>query len=184
MSERKHSGKSSKTKGRGFESEVARLFTNWAGSQFRRVPLSGGWQGGVVTGDIFLVAEYLASCAFGGPRPRFPFSLECKKQESWDFAQLFKGDTNCPLFTWWEQTKRGAKVTGKLPALVFTRNYLPIFVMVDCSTVVRINELVHSSWENLSHVTCCSSSDCCVVIFLLSDFLSWVPFETLLKIFD
>jgi hypothetical protein len=176
-------GRKSKTKGRSFEQEVAKLFTDWAGSKFRRVPLSGGWQSsGVVTGDIFLVAEYEVASISDAPRVRFPFSVECKKQEGWDFAQLFRDSEKCPLRLFWVQAASDADKIKKLPVMIFSRNYLPIFIMIGTKTVNRLARLTNGPWHDLNHIIVHMSKRGQVVIFLLEDFFQWIPFEILLKL--
>lgn len=175
-------GKRAKSKGRNFEGEVAKLFTKWSGSEFRRVPQSGGWDPSISSGDVFLVAEYEASRDPREPRVRFPLSLECKKQEGWDFVQLYKGDEKCPLHLWWKQTARDAKVSKKLPALIFTRNYLPIFIMIRTHAANRLTRLTSSSWKEFTYMVHPVAKKEQIVVLVLDDFLNWVPFETLLKL--
>lgn len=176
-------GKRARTKGNSFENEVAKLLTKWSGSKFRRVPLSGGWQSSkVATGDLFLVAEYETARTGDGLRVRFPFSVECKKQEGWDFAQLFRDSEKCPLRLWWEQASNDAKIIKKLPALIFARNYSPIFIMVSTLTANRLVRLTEGTWRDLTHVMSPMAKKEQAVIFLLEDFFSWVPFRTLLEL--
>ncbi len=178
---KRNPGKMAKEKGRRFEQDVADLFTKWSELKWRRVPQSGGWNKRVVSGDVFCEAEYI-----GGPRQKevifVPFSCECKKQEGWDFSQLFLGSDKCPIRRWWTQTTEDAKEIKKLPALIFTRNYLPIFIMVSTYNANRITRLTGQSWKKFTHFVCFASKKEQVVILLFEDFLSWVPFRTLLKL--
>ena len=176
-------GKRAKSKGRKFENEIANLFTYWAGSTFRRVPLSGGWQSSsVAAGDIFLVAEYEATNDLNVPRVRFPFSVECKKQERWDFAQLFRDSEKCPLRRFWKQATNDAKKIKKLPIMIFTRNFQPTFIMLSTCTANRLARLAYGTWHDFDHIIVRMSEKDQVVIFLLEDFLGWISFETLLKL--
>jgi len=145
------------------------------------VPQSGGWNKRVVSGDVFLSAEYESA-----PEQKahifVPFSWECKKQEGWDFVQLYKDDEKCPLHLWWDQATRDAKVSKKLPALIFTRNYLPIFIMLSTHTANRLVRLTEQSWKEFTHMVHPVPKKGQVVVLVLDDFLDWVPFETLLKL--
>jgi len=174
-------GKRAKSKGRGFENEVAKLLTDWSGYKHQRVPQSGGWDKQVVSGDVFCQAEYASA---PGPRESIfvPLSWECKKQEGWDFAQLFNDSEKCPLRVWWNQASTDAKGIKKLPALIFTRNYLPIFIMISTHTANRLVRLTEGTWKELPHIVFPVVRKEQTVIFLLGDFLSWVPFKTLLKL--
>jgi len=176
-------GRKSRTKGRSFELDIAKLFTDWAGSKFRRVPLSGGWQSSdVVAGDIFLVAEYEVVGIGDEPRVHFPLSVECKKQEGWDFAQLFRASEKFPLRLFWVQATSDAHKIKKLPVVIFSRNFLPIFIMIGTKTVDRLVLLTDGTWRDFDHIIVHMFEKDQVVIFLLEDFFQWVPFEILLKL--
>lgn len=112
--------KNSRSKGAGFERETAKLLTDWWGVDFHRVPASGGlhWKDdNRVSGDI--VAP---------PDSDFPFSVECKKVEGWNFEQIIKGTG---LVTdWWSQCTRDADEFNKAPLLIFSKNRSPVFFMV------------------------------------------------------
>lgn len=169
-----------KQKGKGFENKVAHIFTEWSGFKFRRVPLSGGWHKHIVTGDIFCVAEY-------EPEPKqpgifMPFSLECKCAESWDFAHFFSDSEKSSLRQWWQQTSDDSKQSKKLPSLIFTKNYLPVFVMLRTHTFSKLAKLTHSSWKKFSHINFYISKSEQVTVLLLDDFLGWIDFQTLLKL--
>lgn len=173
-------GKGSKEKGHGFERRAAKIFTKWSSRQFKRVPQSGGWAKEVVSGDIFCVDEYDPKSA--SRKIWVPFSLECKCAESWDFVHFFKDSDKSSLHQWWQQASSDAIQSEKLPALIFTRNYLPIFLMLHTSTLNRLAKLVGSSWRMFAHLNWELSKSDKVTILLLDDFLGWVSFETLLKL--
>jgi len=113
-------------------------------------------------------------------RIRIPLSFEAKCAESWDFVQLFKDSDKGPLHAWWAQASADAKSTDKLPALVFTRNYVPVFIMVRTSTLNKLAKLVGSSWKKSAIKHRITKER--VVVVLLDDFLGWVDFTTFLKL--
>jgi len=114
-------------KGKAFEKTVANMLGKWWwGKPFRRSPQSGAWDKfqsddqHVSPGDI-----YAPSGA------HFPFSVECKKQEKWNLFDLINPKREKPrLHMWLDQCIRDAESAGLEPLLVFSRNYLPIFVIV------------------------------------------------------
>jgi len=109
-----------KEKGREFESTCCRLMQGWWGTPFKRVPLSGGWDKQIITGDIFAVNK-------DGVDKSFPFSVECKKQEGWNLFQLL--DDKGPILQWWKQCTDDCP-PHKLPLLMFACNYRSVLVMV------------------------------------------------------
>lgn len=129
-------GKGGKLKGSGFERKVAKLLTDWWNKgglegEFYRTPASGGlrWVNrGDTIGDI---------CTPEG----FSCTIECKNTESWKYSELFtktiartpplikqgknKGKPNSPrtIGEFWFQACEEAKRAGKIPILIFTKNY-------------------------------------------------------------
>jgi hypothetical protein len=105
------SGKRSRNKGASYERHIAKILTKWWGSQIDRVPQSGGWQKERITGDV-------------AADDKFPFSVECKKQEGWHLEDILYKDS---LITkWWKQCCDDCP-DSKTPLLVFSRNYYPDF---------------------------------------------------------
>lgn len=110
----------SRAKGAAFEREIATQLSKWCGFTCRRTPASGGW---AKTGDITPrdPSNMLA----------FPFCLELKKRESWNFSSFFSGKgLDGVVKSWWEQCQRDAALAGKMPVLVFTRNHDHIYCLV------------------------------------------------------
>lgn len=121
----------SRNKGANFERLVAKLLTDWWGVKFSRSPQSGGlhWsKDSRVTGDIVPPVDI-----------DFPFTIECKKQEGWDFSQILskKGD----IKQWWEQCIndfRRLDDDSKNPLLVFSKNHYPIYYIMLTATYQRL----------------------------------------------
>lgn len=117
------SGKKSKSKGFRFERKCCDL---WSGFMphlsFSRTPGSGGWNKEIVTGDIFPILV-----ATGTVADDFPYSVECKSQENWSMEEVLRGAGK--VFLWWEQCLNDAVTKCKIPFLMFTRNFIQVFVM-------------------------------------------------------
>lgn len=78
--------------------------------------MSGGWSAEHAPGDLIVPAD-------------FPFSVECKKSESWTLVSLLSGK-HAWFFKWWVQCCSAAATAGKRPLLIFTKNHTPIFAAV------------------------------------------------------
>jgi len=109
-----------KQKGASFELSIAKVFSEWYGCEnsFARSPGSGAWSNihdsNKVPGDIVTPEK-------------FPFVIECKKQEVFELYGIFKEDAR-PLLDWWEQACRDATRTEKLPLLIIGRNRQPTLI--------------------------------------------------------
>jgi hypothetical protein len=101
--------------------KVSKMLTEWwDGGQFSRVPASGGlhWKDDQrVAGDIV-----------PPPDGRFPFVIECKKQEGFELAHLFK-NMGKPR-EWWHQCVLDARRVNRVPILLFSKNRDSVFVLL------------------------------------------------------
>lgn len=125
--------KNGRTKGNSFERLVAKLLSNWWDEEFHRTPSSGGlhWKrDNRVTGDVVTPEN-----------SNFPFSIECKKVEGWNFEQLLK-DTG-EIKSWWCQCFKDSEEVGKIPLLIFSKNRSPIYYM----TTKEVAEIIFESSE-------------------------------------
>lgn len=114
-------GRGARAKGHNFERVSCRLLANWWGKSFIRVPLSGGWNKNVVTGDAFPIDEN------GEVDTTFPFSVEDKCQEGWELYHFLTGKG--PFMRWFKQCERDCP-KGKHALLIFKKNYSPVFAMI------------------------------------------------------
>ena len=108
-------------KGFNYERYIAEKFSKPFNMEFRRIPLSGGWDKEYISGDIMCMED-----------KNFPFSIECKRNEAIDFMPIFKNFEKSAIFSFWKQCEEDAKVCKKennIPLLVFAKNYTPDFVM-------------------------------------------------------
>lgn len=129
----------SRGKGSKAEREVAGLLQAWwrqlePDCKFVKTPLSGGW------GDPNLRAAFQASGDLMTTAARFPWAVEVKRREHWDFMRLVRGQTS-PVWGWWAQTRKAADELKKRPMLWFRRNHGVWLVMMgfhDAPTDPRI----------------------------------------------
>jgi len=117
-----------RVKGANQERKIGKLFRTWATPIFDKVkdnselwfiraPGSGSWSKDHAPGEDLIVPQW------------FPFSLEIKAREGWDFEQVLQGKG--PVIEWIKK----AEETCKLPAmLIFTKNYSADWVL--CSTKI------------------------------------------------
>jgi len=127
---RSKSAKRAKRKGSKAQREVARILSLWFFNNtdsFHSTPASGGlrWNKNVAgtRGDIVPSEEI---------RDSWNFSVEVKNQEAsqFDLLSLLTG-TGPIIKEWWKQAYQDAKIVGKDPLLIFTRNNQPYFIMFD-----------------------------------------------------
>jgi hypothetical protein len=108
----------SKVKGNRNELTLTKLLTDWTGSEFVRVPLSGGlrWSNRVnICGDVISVDPTFA----------FPFSVETKHVKNLGINLLNNTRalrTNSVIFTYFSQCERDAKAANKIPMLIVREN--------------------------------------------------------------
>jgi len=183
----KRVGINGRDKGNGFENKIAKRLGDWSETPWRRVPLSGGWDKTIISGDVFCIEEYERKKSTDHSQHIcVPLSFECKCDESWDFLQLFNNSEKAPIKVWWKQASDDAIKAKKEPSLVFTKNYTPIFIVIKRSTLDKLNKFNiaggRPSWTNLSYLLFPMSSTTSVVFFRLDTFLSWIDFPTLLKL--
>lgn len=109
-----------RNKGASFERKIAKQIGEWFECEAHRTPQSGGlrWaEDNRVSGDIVVSLNV-----------PFPFNIECKKHEGWDFEQLIKGTGE--VTDWWLQCITDAREIKKVPLLTFSKNYSPIYYMI------------------------------------------------------
>lgn len=120
------------SKGANFENDICRLISRWVvpttpldakmeNLPFRRrftasVSLEGHWAS---HGDVL--------CK---PGIEFPFSVECKKIEQWELDSLLQLSDG-PIWKWWRQAVEQADRAGNWPLLIFARNRIEPYVLLD-----------------------------------------------------
>jgi hypothetical protein len=131
-----------RAKGGGFEATVALLFTQWWSREGVRFMRTDALQtltprDRVVFGDIVPVMHNKHSYDLD-----FPFSVECKADESLDLWSLVKSTIKSPVELWWEQCTRDAGLFSRIPLLVMKKNYCPILCVFPTYTESRLIEFV------------------------------------------
>lgn len=115
----KKKGLNSKKKGASYERTIAKLLSTWWGAEFHKTPASGALRWGVdnrVVGDIVAPTD----------AEKFPFVVECKKREQWNFLQIIKGTGE--FISYWEQVNEDVlRLEDKdmQPLVVMAKNHQP-----------------------------------------------------------
>ena len=119
-----------RSKGAGYELEIARIVSVWWSRKpelakaraeelpFRRAPLSGGWDTKAAASDLIVTDP--ASLPV-----KWPWAIELKKQECWDWEGLFKANAKWPVKAYWDQCCVAAGKSKLHPLVVFTKNRSP-----------------------------------------------------------
>lgn len=160
----------SREKGKSFELKVSRILSEWWGMDFRRTPNSGGfhWRNDHrVAGDII-----------PPPGAKFPFTVECKKHESWDFEQIVKNTGDVEKF--WQQACSDAERVQLKPMLIFSKNRSPDYVMMFYIDFIMI---VGDNSNALTYFILNRPEKEQRVIFVLQDFIKAFSKNTVLKAF-
>jgi len=134
----------SKTKGKGFEREVANYLSNLYQDSFTRVPFSGAFTGGKNSHRRETLTENQVRAHKGDiipPDAWRKFNCECKNYSEFPFHQLFSQGPVLLLESWLKQTleaadsgdisivfmkfnRKGRYVAYKLPAGFINHRYL------------------------------------------------------------
>jgi len=130
----------SKRKGNKAEREVTKLFKEWTGFEFARVPSSGGlrWQRTSDTvGDILCSdkVHYLV----------FPFSVEVKNHKECDLHKIILSNKNNDFLDFWKQAQDDAKRGEKIPMLLARYNRMKSsehYLAISITTYILIMHLI------------------------------------------
>lgn len=118
-----------KNKGNRNELKLAKALSAWTGSEFVRVPQSGGlrWQNRInVCGDLIST----------DPAFFWPFNIETKHYKRIPVGEKLR--KNSIIFRFWKQTERDALAAGKTPLLIVKDNYRRDWVIIfDTKNLVK-----------------------------------------------
>jgi hypothetical protein len=161
----------SKVKGNKNELILTKILTDWVGTEFTRVPMSGGlrWANRMdICGDVINT----------NPKFDFPFSVETKHIANLGLKlshpELRK---NSVVYTHFEQCKRDAEAAGKIPFLIIRQNGMRagcyyIFLSLKLSRLMKMANYIKPVFEGD------------LIGFKSEDFFKLVSFETLKWIYD
>lgn len=118
-------GRKSRNKGANFERHIARLLREWLGDEWevKRNP-TDRQNGRAGAGEFEIVGPY-----------DFPFAIECKAHESFDYGQLFRMPMTGPFNGFWGQAVKQAESAGKMPMLVLKKNNGPVLCAMESSAI-------------------------------------------------
>lgn len=115
--------KNSKNKGNNYERKLAKVFTEYWGTDFYRVPASGAlhsWSADMnVGGDVTT-----------SPSAGFPFVIEAKNRNTGDWTLESVLLNVNDVHNWLKQVIADSRRVERVPMLVFTRNRAKDFVML------------------------------------------------------
>ena len=152
-------GKKSRNKGANFERAIARQLREWLGEDWevKRNP-TDRQKGKTGAGEFEIVGPF-----------DFPFAIECKAHESFDYSQLFRVPVTGPFDSFWAQALRQAEAAEKAPLLIFKRNNGPVLAALNWKGFWPL--LAASGVDSIHNLLRLYDYDCVVV-----------PIEVLFKI--
>lgn len=160
VNSRSRSGRKARNKGSSFERKIGKSLEEFWDARFFRTPMSGG---------SALKHDYNLAGDLSTPDETWPFHVECKNQEALGkFFTIFTSE-KCPVWKWWDQTMTECPA-DKLPLLIFTKNYFPIFCLMKASFWLSLNHSEGAQPEGLEYSATLFVGD--VVVVTLDRFLS------------
>jgi hypothetical protein len=139
------SGRKSRNKGANFERDIAKRLRSWLGEDWtvKRNP-TDRQKGKAGAGEFEIV----------GPHP-FPFAIECKAHETFNYSQIFRTPITGPLPGFWEQAVDQADSAEKLPMLFVKKNNGPTIVALPrCALTYAIAFNEEGSFARLNELNC------------------------------
>ena len=150
-----------RSKGHGFENQVAKLFSTWWGVEksFVRCPGSGAW------GKLSKFAGTAPAADLVTP-DEFSFTIECKKDQSTELHHLLINSDGCSIAEWLKKlVEEDCVISKKKPMLIFSKNNWKIYCIIKYEDYINLKiETINFRWKEW-------------VIFLLEDFLKMVTKE-------
>lgn len=132
----------SRDKGNRYERELCRRISEWFCEQsfkgracdtlpFRRSPGSGAWERG---GPDVSPAPDRADL-----RARWPFLVEAKHREGWDWFSFLCLSRDCEIQKWWKQCSGNARKFGLVPLLIFKKNLSADFAILPVDAAKKLH---------------------------------------------
>ena len=139
-------GRKSRNKGANFERAIAKRIREWLGEEWtvKRNP-TDRQKGATGAGEFELAGPF-----------DFPFAIECKAHESFDYSQLFRSPLTGPLKGFWDQAVSQADSCGKRPLLLLKRNNGPVLAVAEIGLLRGAGILAEASCVmRLYNMGCC-----------------------------
>jgi len=165
--------KNSQNIGATYERHCAKLFTEW----WKR-GVFGRTKGMQVLGHSERLAHGDITCVIGEPLildQTFPFSIECKKSESWSFQEFLKGNPSLLVRSFWQQCKHDAFLWKKEPLLVFTCNHHPDYALVKSSYFRLYDRELLETYEPKFYFQTLLEGDEVIIMTLSNFFGAFLP---------
>lgn len=153
--------KNSRAKGHRQERVLVKKFADWWKSEFFRTPGSGAFATrGFIGANLSFAGDITTT------DKTFPFLVESKNEEGWEFEQLLTADKN-KMRKWWKQTCAECP-HGSVPLLVFTRNHKPEFYMMPEDAYMSVE-------PELGNVLLVRTTTCLAVLGVFEELLKTKP---------
>ena len=153
-----------KNKGKTYERTVCKIFSDFFGLSFTRIPNSGSFIGGknfhraatmsdsqvlLSRGDIIVPDELRRLC------------IECKSRKGFGFHQLLTEDGSRTMNEWIDQTMVGAEGSDvAISLIVFKPNNCGNFVLFDVKCGLKIPRChVLYAYRNVEYAVACLNED-------------------------
>jgi hypothetical protein len=177
-----------KKKSDAYERSIAEIFTKaWFlpdEGEFRRVPMSGGWDKRVAPGDVIPLKIGKQCGSDWVIDKRFPFSIECKNWNDANVKHFFAGlySNESQIFDWMRQASEDASLSKKMPIVIFKlfrTNNICIMLSTD---FVKLEE-IFGAWCRKHYrlrrfeITNSGPQLIALTFFLLDEFIEWIDWE-------
>lgn len=179
-----------KAKGSSFERVVGKLFSEAyypdGSGEFKRVPLSGGWDKRVTPGDLMALKRSRSDSDEMVIDQSWPFSVECKNWK--DIKHFFTGlyGVESQMFDWMGQAISDAVAGEKIPLVIFKLyRQEHVAMLLDCD-FHRITALFGRFPKKLYAIRRFDNGDMPdfgrsvandLMLCLLKDFIDWIDWE-------
>lgn len=182
-----------KAKGSSYERVIAKLFTKQyypnGDGEFKRVPLSGGWDKRVAPGDLMALKHTVADCIGQCLEEQsmvidrsFPFSIECKNYRDENVKHFFSGlySNQSQMFDWLRQAELDASLSKKLPLVIFKLYGTSNIVMTNYDSFHACGMIFGQFTGDYFRLTLTDNRGVYklnATFFLLSDMFEWIDWE-------
>jgi len=177
-----------KAKGNAYERVVAKIFTETyypaEDGEFRRVPLSGGWDKRAAPGDL-IALKYVDKEGEEMVIDRsFPFLVECKTWKDENVKHFFSGlySEDSIFFDWMLQACGDSSLARRLPLVVFKLYRTENVAMIVSTDFYQLANLFGNFVGKIYNIEKIMPKDegavpQKLVFVLLKDFLEWIDWE-------